>query len=138
MQRLSLVAAALAAVIAFSGAEVLAGPKKGCPPGLAKQGRCGKVGYRKHKVQPPRYTRWDAHYFPGSSLRTARLSEPSNYRDSPADPDPSRVAMIRSTGPVTSRAAAGGAAWPSMVGDAGWGWAAGSASPSALGRSASG
>ena len=59
MKRLSLVAAALAAVIAFSGAQALAGPKKGCPPGLAKQGRCGKIGYRKHDEQRPRYTRWD-------------------------------------------------------------------------------
>ena len=33
----------------------------------------------------PRYTRFDAHYFPGLDVALARLSEPKNYRDG-ADP----------------------------------------------------
>ncbi len=32
------------------------------------------------------YTPFDAHYFPEPSVRIARLSEPKNYRSSPADP----------------------------------------------------
>jgi protoporphyrinogen oxidase len=34
----------------------------------------------------PRYTEYDAHYFPGLDVSTARLSEPKNYRASADDP----------------------------------------------------
>ena len=34
----------------------------------------------------PRYTEFDAHYFPGLDVSTARLSEPKNYRASNDDP----------------------------------------------------
>jgi protoporphyrinogen oxidase len=34
----------------------------------------------------PRYTEFDAHYFPGLDVSTARLSEPKNYRVSADDP----------------------------------------------------
>lgn len=37
-------------------------------------------------VDRPHYTEFDAHYFPGLDVATARLSEPKNYRDSPDDP----------------------------------------------------
>ena len=32
-------------------------------------------------VERDQYTRFDAHYFPGTDIRIARLSEPKNYRD---------------------------------------------------------
>ena len=34
----------------------------------------------------PRYTEFDAHYFPAETTPLSRLSEPKNYRDSDADP----------------------------------------------------
>ena len=34
----------------------------------------------------PRWTEFDAHYFPDLDVPLARLSEPKNYRDDPADP----------------------------------------------------
>jgi protoporphyrinogen oxidase len=34
----------------------------------------------------PRWTEYDAHYFPGPEVFASRLSEPRNYRDNPADP----------------------------------------------------
>ena len=37
-------------------------------------------------VPRPRYSPFDAHYFPEPSVRLARLSEPKAYRDSAADP----------------------------------------------------
>jgi protoporphyrinogen oxidase len=37
-------------------------------------------------VPRPRYTAFDAHYFPEQSVRVSRLSEPKSYRDSMADP----------------------------------------------------
>lgn len=37
-------------------------------------------------VPRPRYSPFDAHYFPEPSVRIARLSEPKGYRDSPFDP----------------------------------------------------
>ena len=37
-------------------------------------------------VPRPRYSRFDAHYFPEPSTIVARLSEPKNYRDTRADP----------------------------------------------------
>jgi protoporphyrinogen oxidase len=38
-------------------------------------------------LDPPRYTEFDAHYFPGADVLPSRLSEPKNYRDGddPAD-----------------------------------------------------
>jgi hypothetical protein len=35
----------------------------------------------------PRWTEFDAHYFPGPEVVAARVSEPRNYRDDPAQPD---------------------------------------------------
>ena len=35
----------------------------------------------------PRYTAFDAHYFPSLDVPLSRLSEPKNYRDDPTDPD---------------------------------------------------
>jgi protoporphyrinogen oxidase len=37
-------------------------------------------------VPRPRYTTFDAHYFPQPAVRISRLSEPKRYRDSAADP----------------------------------------------------
>ena len=37
-------------------------------------------------LDQPRYTPFDAHYFPEAGLPMARLSEPKNYRSSPDDP----------------------------------------------------
>ena len=34
----------------------------------------------------PRWTEFDAHYFPGPEVLAARVSEPRNYRDDPAQP----------------------------------------------------
>lgn len=34
----------------------------------------------------PRWTEYDAHYFPDADVALARLSEPKNYRDDPDDP----------------------------------------------------
>ncbi len=34
----------------------------------------------------PRWTEFDAHYFPGPDVLAARVSEPRNYRDDPAQP----------------------------------------------------
>ncbi|HKE73090.1 MAG TPA: FAD-dependent oxidoreductase [Acidimicrobiales bacterium] len=34
----------------------------------------------------PRWTEFDAHYFPGAEVVAARLSEPRNYRDDPGQP----------------------------------------------------
>jgi protoporphyrinogen oxidase len=34
----------------------------------------------------PRWTEFDAHYFPGSEVAAARVSEPRNYRADPGDP----------------------------------------------------
>jgi protoporphyrinogen oxidase len=35
----------------------------------------------------PRWTEFDAHYFPGPDVLAARVSEPRNYRDDPDQPD---------------------------------------------------
>ena len=35
----------------------------------------------------PRWTEFDAHYFPGPEVLAARVSEPRNYRDDPGQPD---------------------------------------------------
>jgi protoporphyrinogen oxidase len=43
-------------------------------------------------VDRPRWTPFDAHYFPGADVALSRLSEPRNYRDSPADP-PDRTVL---------------------------------------------
>jgi protoporphyrinogen oxidase len=40
----------------------------------------------------PRWTGFDAHYFPGPEVVAARLSEPRNYRDDPAQP-PDRTVL---------------------------------------------
>jgi protoporphyrinogen oxidase len=40
----------------------------------------------------PRWTEFDAHYFPGEDVPMARLSEPRNYRDDPDDP-PDRTVL---------------------------------------------
>jgi protoporphyrinogen oxidase len=40
----------------------------------------------------PQYTEFDAHYFPGLDVATARLSEPKNYRSSDDDP-PDRTVL---------------------------------------------
>ncbi len=37
-------------------------------------------------LDQPRFTPFDAHYFPGADVALARLSEPRNYRDSADDP----------------------------------------------------
>lgn len=37
-------------------------------------------------VDRPRWTEFDAHYFPGPEVVAARLSEPRNYRDEPDEP----------------------------------------------------
>jgi protoporphyrinogen oxidase len=42
-------------------------------------------------VPRPRYTGFDAHYFPEPGVRIARLSEPKQYRDSPRDPSATTV-----------------------------------------------
>jgi protoporphyrinogen oxidase len=42
-------------------------------------------------VDRPRYTEFDAHYFPGLDVSTARLSEPKNYRASDDDPPDTTV-----------------------------------------------
>jgi len=52
------------------------------------------------------YTTFDAHYFPGPEVPFSRLSEPANYRDSPADP-PDRTVLC--------------AELPCSVGDEVWG-----------------
>ena len=38
-------------------------------------------------VERPRYTAFDAHYFPSPAVPLSRLSEPKNYRDGPDPPD---------------------------------------------------
>ena len=37
-------------------------------------------------VERPRWTEFDAHYFPGPDVVAARVSEPRNYRDDPSQP----------------------------------------------------
>jgi protoporphyrinogen oxidase len=37
-------------------------------------------------IDRPRWTEFDAHYFPGPEVVAARVSEPRNYRDDPAQP----------------------------------------------------
>ena len=56
-------------------------------------------------VPRPRYSPFDAHYFPEPSVRIARLSEPKGYRESPSDPAHSTVLC---------------AEIPATVGDAVW------------------
>jgi protoporphyrinogen oxidase len=56
-------------------------------------------------VDRPRWTPFDAHYFPGADVGLSRLSEPRNYRDSPADP-PDRTVLCAEV--------------PCSVGDAVW------------------
>lgn len=43
-------------------------------------------------VGRPRYTPYDAHYFPGGDIPITRLSEPKNYREDAADP-PDRTVL---------------------------------------------
>jgi len=64
-------------------------------------------------IDRPRYTPFDAHYFPGLDTPMSRLSEPKNYRDSADDPADRTVLC---------------AEIPCWVGDDMW-----SASPDALG-----
>jgi protoporphyrinogen oxidase len=40
----------------------------------------------------PQWTEFDAHYFPGSEVPAARVSEPKNYRSNPDDP-PDRTVL---------------------------------------------
>jgi protoporphyrinogen oxidase len=56
-------------------------------------------------VDQPRWTEFDAHYFPGPEVSASRLSEPRNYRDSAEDP-PDRTVLC--------------AELPCWVGDATW------------------
>lgn len=62
----------------------------------------------------PRWTAFDAHYFPGGDVALSRLSEPKNYRDGPDDP-PDRTVLCAEV--------------PCSAGDATW-----SASDDALAR----
>jgi protoporphyrinogen oxidase len=43
-------------------------------------------------LDQPRWTTFDAHYFPGPEVAASRLSEPRNYRDDPDDP-PDRTVL---------------------------------------------
>jgi protoporphyrinogen oxidase len=43
-------------------------------------------------VASPRWTPYDAHYFPGEDVPFTRISEPKNYRDGPLDP-PDRTVL---------------------------------------------
>ncbi len=56
-------------------------------------------------LDQPRWTEFDAHYFPGPEVTASRLSEPRNYRDSADDP-PDRTVLC--------------AELPCWVGDATW------------------
>jgi protoporphyrinogen oxidase len=56
-------------------------------------------------IDRPRWTQFDAHYFPAEDIPMARLSEPRNYRDSAEDP-PDRTVLC--------------AELPCDVGDATW------------------
>ena len=56
-------------------------------------------------LEQPRWTEFDAHYFPGPEVTASRLSEPRNYRDSADDP-PDRTVLC--------------AELPCWVGDATW------------------
>ena len=45
-------------------------------------------------VPSPRWTDFDAHYFPGADVPFTRISEPKNYRDAPADPAGTTVLCV--------------------------------------------
>lgn len=45
-------------------------------------------------VPSPRWTEYDAHYFPAADVPFTRISEPKNYRDSPADPPDRSVICV--------------------------------------------
>ncbi len=45
-------------------------------------------------VDAPRWTAFDAHYFPGENVPFTRISEPKNYRDSEEDPSDRTVLCV--------------------------------------------
>ena len=84
------------------------------PPALAAAGRL------EHRalalvylvLDRPRYTEFDAHYFPGADVLPARLSEPKNYRDGD---DPRDVTVLCAEVACT----VGDATWSSSDADLG-------------------
>ena len=73
----------------------------GAPPGAGRHGRpaapaaasAAASGLRHRALvllylvlDRPRWTEFDAHYFPGPDVLAARVSEPRNYRDDPGQP----------------------------------------------------
>jgi protoporphyrinogen oxidase len=61
------------------------------PPPPAVVGTAGRLRHRAMVLlylvlDRPRWTEFDAHYFPGPEVAASRLSEPRNYRDDPDDP----------------------------------------------------
>jgi protoporphyrinogen oxidase len=63
------------------------------------------------QLEQPRFTEFDAHYFPERGIVSSRISEPKNYRDS-AD-DPQRRTVLCAEVPAT----AGDARWQSSDAD---------------------
>jgi protoporphyrinogen oxidase len=69
---------------------VLGGMAEPGPPAAA----LGAAGRLRHRgmvlvylvLDTPRWTEFDAHYFPGPEVLAARVSEPRNYRDDPSQP----------------------------------------------------
>lgn len=67
------------------------------PPALG--GRLELLSYRSMVLVylvagVPRWTEFDAHYFPGREVPFTRVSEPKNYRDDPDDPEDRTVLCI--------------------------------------------
>jgi protoporphyrinogen oxidase len=61
------------------------------PPPPQVAGTAGRLRHRAMVLlylvlDRPRWTEFDAHYFPGPEVAASRLSEPRNYRDNPDDP----------------------------------------------------
>jgi hypothetical protein len=71
----------------------------------AGHGSRGAPAIARPAARLPRFTPFDAHYFPEANLTASRISEPKNYRDS-AD-DPNDVTVLCAEVPAT----AGDARW---------------------------